>query len=144
VTLQEEIKQRAGNGDKLGAGVGDPASPKLDPLPVRAAPIEAGADNVTGPALLCLTGDAPKRFPLTKKTVTIGRGPQCDLQILTHFVSREHARITSSAGRILIEDAGSRNGVFVNSARVDRHVLQQGDLITIGDTQFRFLESMAH
>ena len=94
--------------------------------------------------MICLTGDAPKRFPLTKKTITIGRGPQCDLQILTHFVSREHARITLSAGRILIEDAGSRNGVFVNSVRVDRQVLQQGDLITIGDTQFRFVESMAH
>ena len=110
-------------------------------MPDRSSP---AADNVTGPALLCLTGDAPKRFPLTKKTVTIGRGPQCDLQILTHFVSREHARITSSAGRILIEDAGSRNGVFVNSVRVDRQALQQGDLITIGDTQFRFVESMAH
>ena len=144
VTLQEEIKQRVGNGDKVGAGGSDSAAPKREPPPVRAGPIEPSADNVTGPALICLTGDAPKRFPLTKTAVTIGRGPQCDLQILTHFVSREHARITSSAGRILIEDAGSRNGVFVNSVRVERQALQQGDLITIGDTQFRFVESMAH
>ena len=105
VTLHEELKQRLGNVEKVGTGAGDSAAPKLDPLPVRAGPIEPAADNVTGPALLCLTGDAPKRFPLTKKAVTIGRGPQCDLQILTHFVSREHARITSSAGRVLIEDA---------------------------------------
>jgi pSer/pThr/pTyr-binding forkhead associated (FHA) protein len=44
----------------------------------------------------------------------------------------------------LIEDLGSRNGVFVNSVRVDRRQLQQGDLVTIGETQFRFVESMAH
>ena len=96
------------------------------------------------PALICLTGDAPKRFALTQKTVTVGRGPHCDLQIITHFVSREHARLTVSGGATLIEDLGSRNGVFVNSVRVDRQHLQQGDLVTIGETQFRFVESMAH
>jgi pSer/pThr/pTyr-binding forkhead associated (FHA) protein len=66
------------------------------------------------------------------------------LQIVTHFVSREHARLTVSGDATLIEDLGSRNGVFVNSVRVDRRQLQQGDLVTIGETQFRFVESMAH
>jgi len=33
---------------------------------------------------------------------------------------------------------------LVNSVRVDRRHLQQGDLVTIGETQFRFVESMAH
>jgi pSer/pThr/pTyr-binding forkhead associated (FHA) protein len=66
------------------------------------------------------------------------------LQILTHFVSREHARLSVTGGTVLIEDLGSRNGVYVNAVRVDRHALQQGDLVTIGETQFRFMESMAH
>src|SRR4029079_18723158 len=105
---------------------------------------EAATDNVSTPALICLTGDAPKRFALTKHTVTVGRAPQCDLQIVTHFVSREHARLTVSGGATLIEDLGSRNGVFVNSVRVDRRHLQPGDLVTICETQFRFVESMAH
>jgi predicted RNase H-like nuclease (RuvC/YqgF family) len=140
-TLQDEIKQRAGALEELNAI--DVA--RRDPPPIgRPASADASSDNVVAPALLCLTGDAPKRIALTKKTLTIGRGPHCDLQILTHFVSREHARITLNAGRALIEDAGSRNGVFVNSVRVDSQVLQQGDLITIGDSQFRFVESMAH
>jgi adenylate cyclase len=60
-------------------------------------------------------------------------------------VSREHARLTLSSGGVaVIEDLGSRNGVFVNFARVDRHPLRHGDLVTIGETQFRFVESMAH
>ena len=130
-TLQEELKQRPGA-----------AAPLETALPARAATRES--DSMTAPALICLTGDAPKRFALTRKTITIGRGPHCDLQVVTHFVSREHARLTLNGSSAFIEDLGSRNGVFVNSVRVDRQQLQQGDLLTIGETQFRFVESMAH
>ena len=138
-TLQEELKQRLG--DNLQAV--DFRATRLD-TSQRTTAIDAGADHASAPALICLTGDAPKRFALAKKTITIGRGPQCDLQIITHVVSREHARISITDGNALIEDLGSRNGVFVNSVRVERQALRQGDLITIGDTQFRFIESMAH
>ena len=141
--LHEELKHRVGAVEKRGAG--DFSLPSVDSsAPRRVSSPDGAVDNVSAPALICLTGDAPKRFALTKKTVTVGRGPQCDLQIVTHFVSREHARLTVSSGATLIEDLGSRNGVFVNSVRVDRRHLQQGDLVTIGETQFRFIESMAH
>jgi predicted RNase H-like nuclease (RuvC/YqgF family) len=141
--LHEELKQRIAAAEKRAAAELSP--PPLDTAAARRAGAhDAIADNVSTPALICLTGDAPKRFALTKNTITVGRGPQCDLQIVTHFVSREHARLTMSGGATLIEDLGSRNGVFVNSVRVDRRRLQQGDLVTIGETQFRFVESMAH
>jgi septal ring factor EnvC (AmiA/AmiB activator) len=141
--LHEELRHRVGAVEKRGAG--DFSLPSVDSAAARRVSSPDGAtDNVSAPALICLTGDAPKRFALTKKMVTVGRGPQCDLQIVTHFVSREHARLTVSSGATLIEDLGSRNGVFVNSVRVDRRHLQQGDLVTIGETQFRFIESMAH
>jgi predicted component of type VI protein secretion system len=136
-TLQEELTQR--NAEKRGADFLHAANEAHRP-----AANQVAAQNAPAPALICLTGDAPKRFVLTKKTVTVGRGPHCDLQIVTHFVSREHARLTVSGDATLIEDLGSRNGVFVNSVRVDRRQLQQGDLVTIGETQFRFVESMAH
>lgn len=139
-TLQEELRLRLGTGERRA----DPplVADEHSALP-RAAHEQAG-DGSSAPALLCLTGDAPKRFVLTKKTITVGRGPQCDLQILTHFVSREHARLISHDGVTVIEDLGSRNGVFVNSVRVERRHLRQGDLVTIGETQFRFVESVAH
>jgi hypothetical protein len=48
-------------------------------------------------------GRCSKRFALTKKTITVGRGPQCDLQILTY--SRvEHARVTLSGDATGTED----------------------------------------
>jgi pSer/pThr/pTyr-binding forkhead associated (FHA) protein len=59
-------------------------------------------------------------------------------------VSREHARLIVDRSRVVIEDLGSTNGVFVNSVRVDRQELRHSDLVTVGETQFRFLESAAH
>ncbi len=142
-TLHEELKHRVGVAEKRSAV--DVALPAVDATATaRAGAREGSGEHTSAPALLCLTGDAPKRFALAKKTITLGRGPHCDLQILTHFVSREHARLTVNAGATVIEDLGSRNGVFVNAVRVDRQHLRQGDLVTIGETQFRFVESMAH
>lgn len=98
------------------------------------------AEPVRMPArLVCLTGDDLGNLTLEKPAVTIGRGGHCGIRISTHYVSREHARITMSNGRCEIEDLGSRNGVFVNAVRIEHHALDDNDLITIGDTQFRYL-----
>jgi DNA repair exonuclease SbcCD ATPase subunit len=142
-TLQEELNERLGAIQKLNAmdlslqGLSSKMSDRL-------RRVEPAAESTNVPTLVCLTGDAPKQLALTNKTVTIGRGNHCDIQIVTHFVSREHARITTDRGTVIIEDLASTNGVFVNSIRVDRHELHHGDLLTIGETQFRFLESVAH
>jgi len=142
-TLQEELNQRLGAIQKLNAmdlslqGLNSKMSDRL----LRAEP---AAEPTNAPTLVCLTGDAPKHLALTKKTITIGRGNHCDIQIVTHFVSREHARVITERGTVIIEDLASTNGVFVNSIRIDRHELHHGDLLTIGETQFRFLESVAH
>jgi FHA domain len=143
-TLQAELNQRLGAIRKLNAmdlslqGLDSKMSDRL-----RRAD-HGRTEVVNAPTLVCLTGDAPKQFTLTSKTVTIGRGHQCDIQIMTHFVSREHARITTHRGAVVIEDMASTNGVFVNSIRIERQELRHGDLLTIGETQFRFLESVAH
>ncbi|MEO8467394.1 MAG: FHA domain-containing protein [Gammaproteobacteria bacterium] len=142
-TLREELNERLGAIQKLNAmdlslqGLSSKMSDRL-----RRAEPTAEPTNV--PTLVCLTGDAPKHVALSKKTTTIGRGNHCDIQIVTHFVSRQHARVTTESGVVIIEDLASTNGVFVNSIRIDSHELRHGDLLTIGETQFRFLESVAH
>ena len=95
------------------------------------------------PVLVCLTSERPERHPITEPEITIGRGAECAIRILTHFVSRVHARVKREPGKVTIEDCGSTNGVFVNSVRVERHELVHGDWITIGETQFRFLNEVA-
>jgi myosin heavy subunit len=97
----------------------------------------AGENRSRG-RLVCLTGDRPESHRLDAAVTMIGRGPDCDIRIMTHYVSRQHARILIAEEGAVIEDLGSRNGVFVNAVRVDRHVLEESDLVTVGDTQFRF------
>jgi predicted component of type VI protein secretion system len=52
-------------------------------------------------------------------------------------LSRKHARIARRAeGEWVIEDLGSRNGTFVNGARIDEQVLlAAGDAIELGGTK---------
>jgi pSer/pThr/pTyr-binding forkhead associated (FHA) protein len=57
-------------------------------------------------------------------------------------VSRQHALIEWTGDRYLLADLGSRNGTYLNDERViGTRPLGNGDAITIGDCQLRFLYS---
>lgn len=84
-----------------------------------------------------------KSFPLEKNAITIGRSPDCDIQIEESSVSSEHARIelvpnpiVSVLTDIYIEDLGSMNGVWVNDEQVSRKIIQNKDRIRIAFTEF--------
>lgn len=64
-------------------------------------------------------------------TVRIGRGAECDIRFKSPFVSQEHARLTCLNGAFRIEDADSKNGVFVNNVRVKSKDLRLGDVVNI-------------
>ncbi len=78
------------------------------------------------------------RFPLFKNRLTIGRTRQNDIQLKAAYVSRRHAVVLSDGDKVRVVDWGSKNGVFVNSARVSEHFLRNGDVVTIGTTEFRY------
>lgn len=84
--------------------------------------------------------DGQVRFALGRRS-TIGRTPDNDIQIDARHVSRHHAVILGSAQHCIIEDLESVNGVLVNGKRVTRHFLHNGDVVTIGRTNFHFQES---
>jgi predicted nucleic acid-binding Zn-ribbon protein len=105
-----------------------------------AAVHEAGSEAIP-PQLICLTGDEPEIYTLDERDIVIGRGSHCGIRLMTHYVSREHARLVTGDDQCVLEDLGSRNGVFVNSIRIERQALYDDDLITIGDTQFRFRDA---
>ncbi|HJR70202.1 MAG TPA: FHA domain-containing protein, partial [Gammaproteobacteria bacterium] len=81
-------------------------------------------------------------YPISKKHMTIGRSHSNDIRIASHFVSRVHATVSTNGAATIIEDAGSRNGVLVNSERVRRRVLHDGDVVTVGDdSSLRFVDA---
>jgi len=80
------------------------------------------------------------RFPLFKKRLTIGRTQQNDIQLQAPHISRRHAVIMTEGDITRVIDWGSKNGVYVNSTRVTEHFLSSGDIVTIGDENFRYEE----
>jgi FHA domain len=72
------------------------------------------------------------------RRATIGRTPENDIQIDVTSVSRNHAVVLSDDGQCFIEDLNSTNGVKVNGRRIDRQLLHDGDVVTIGTTDFTY------
>ncbi len=71
---------------------------------------------------------------------TIGRSPACNLTLEDPLVSREHARIHLTGDTAEIEDLDSRNGVLVNSERLQgRRPLANSDRIRIGGHEMIFI-----
>jgi hypothetical protein len=69
----------------------------------------------------------------------IGRGAECDLVLASSNVSRRHARIWSTASGFLIEDAGSRNGTWLDGVRIwQAHAVRPGQHIGLGDVELEF------
>jgi DNA-binding winged helix-turn-helix (wHTH) protein len=59
-----------------------------------------------------------REVALTLGTHVLGREPEAAVRIDSSCISRRHARIVVSATGASIEDLGSKNGTFVNGARV--------------------------
>jgi pSer/pThr/pTyr-binding forkhead associated (FHA) protein len=76
---------------------------------------------------------------LNRKIMTIGRTSENDVCIPSKLVSRHHARILIGPNAVVIEDAGSTNGCFVNNRQIKHQVMRDGDVLEIGDTRYRLL-----
>lgn len=85
-------------------------------------------------AKLILKFDAAvlKEIPLEKAAIGIGRTPGNDLVIDNPAVSGHHARILVDGDHFQVEDMNSLNGTFVNSQRIRKSPLKDGDEILVG------------
>ncbi|QAT85315.1 FHA domain/GGDEF domain-containing protein [Corallococcus coralloides] len=92
-------------------------------------------------ALVVIYGlDLGRKYDLAREETLIGRSSKADIQIDQEAVSRNHARITNTTKGVRIEDLGSTNGTFVNDdVASSARSLQNGDLVKIGRTIFKFI-----
>jgi chromosome segregation ATPase len=103
-----------------------------------AAGAAAGAAADWSAELIRIDGAEPVTHVLQRRT-RIGRASGCELQIESGSVSRHHALIVVGPREAIIEDLNSTNGVIVNGRKVTRQPLIDGDAVTIGDIQFRYI-----
>jgi chromosome segregation ATPase len=104
----------------------------------RAQPDAVGAAPASEYAvdLIRMDGSDNKAYALGPRT-RIGRAPGCELHIESSSVSRHHALVLTNSRDVIIEDLHSTNGVLVNGRKVTRQLLTDGDILTIGEAQFR-------
>ncbi len=79
-----------------------------------------------------------QRTPLRPMPFRIGRRLDAELALPFASVSGRHAEICVQDGFLTIRDLGSRNGTFVNGARVtDAATLGEGDIVHVGRHELR-------
>lgn len=83
-------------------------------------------------------GAAMQRWIPAGGEVRIGRSPECGLVIDHPSVSRLHAEIQDAAGAWRLRDLGSKNGSFVDGARIGEAPLASSCWLRIGDVHCEF------
>jgi hypothetical protein len=71
--------------------------------------------------------------------LSLGRSPDADIRLDDRYASGVHARVFGRSGAYWVEDLNSTNGTLLNSSQLHGEAeIDDGDLIRIGDTEFRF------
>jgi ABC transport system ATP-binding/permease protein len=113
--------------------------------PVAGARAERGVtivgDAVAGRALLGgLSGVFGGIHETIGRRARIGRDRENEIVVDDLLVSRFHAELRARPdGTHELVDLGSRNGTFVNGRAVERAVLQELDIVTVGHHMFRLV-----
>jgi type II secretory pathway predicted ATPase ExeA len=110
--------------------------PHLD----QTLPAHAGTGHTVGRILLASEGKTVMERELKPGRLVIGRTPDNDLQIDSKFISRHHCQIVTQADSCLIEDLNSTNGIYVQSKRVRRYNLNDGDVVQVGQHEIMYID----
>lgn len=80
-------------------------------------------------------------IPLSKKITKLGRHLENDVVFHEEFLSRYHAEIILENGQYILCDKNSTGGTYVNGKKIDRCVLNSGDLISLVNIQIMFVNN---
>jgi hypothetical protein len=100
----------------------------------------AGHGHLVGRILVASDGATVIERELKPGRLVIGRTPDNDLQIDSKFISRHHCQIVTQADACVIEDLNSTNGIYVQSKRVRRHNLNDGDVVQVGQHEIMYID----
>ncbi len=122
-----------------GAGTNRMHLPNME----QSMPSNASPGHTVGRILLACEGRTVMERELKPGRLVIGRTPDNDLQIDSKFISRHHCQIVTQADSCLIEDLNSTNGIYVQSKRVRRYNLNDGDVVQVGQHEIMYIDERA-
>lgn len=121
-------------------------SVKLEALNPMRAPSNFASEPVgdrrvvLGRILVGFNGQTIAERELTPGRFVIGRTPDNDLQIDSKYISRHHAQIVTTMQTSVVEDLNSTNGIYVRAKRVRRRILNDGDVVHIGQHEIMYFD----
>jgi general secretion pathway protein A len=121
---------------EFAAGTNRMRIPHLD----QTLPPHTGTGHTVGRILLASEGKTVMERELKPGRLVIGRTADNDLQIDSKFISRHHCQIVTQADSCLIEDLNSTNGIYVQSKRVRRYNLNDGDVVQVGQHEIMYID----
>jgi DNA-binding NtrC family response regulator len=97
-----------------------------DPLAGRLKSVPLKVVVVSGP-------DAGLEFPLDDE-LEVGSDPEAGLPLHDRSVSRKHLSLRPGLGAVTVKDLGSKNGTFLQGARITTAELPVGAVVQLGET----------
>ena len=82
-------------------------------------------------------GAVVEELELSGPRTLLGRSEMSDVVIDNQYVSKHHALLVWAENAVMLLDLKSRNGTYVNSKRVERQILQNNDVLALGDFRIK-------
>ena len=96
-------------------------------------------DDAVPELIVSYSGVVTARIRLVRDRYILGRSELSDIVIDNRFVSKHHALLVKSEQGLVLADMKSRNGTFVNSQRIESRVLQNNDVVALGDYRIKLI-----
>jgi adenylate cyclase len=97
------------------------------------------------PILTFVEAGLPHVHRLREGDNLIGRSATCDVVISLPDVSRQHAQVRVTGGKVLLKDLGSTAGTFVRGAKITgEHELEPGDSFVVAHIVVTLASSSGH
>ena len=92
---------------------------------------EFGSLPARGGFVLAVHDGSGRRLPI-RGVLTVGKSPDNDVVLDASGVSRAHLEVRSTPAAVLVRDLGSKNGTWVNGARITEAHVGPGGIIRVG------------
>jgi general secretion pathway protein A len=121
---------------EFAAGTNRLRAPNMETPP----PSHPDTGHTVARILLASEGKTVMERELKPGRLVIGRTPDNDVQIDSKFISRHHCQIVTQSDSCVIEDLNSTNGIYVQSKRVRRYNLNDGDVVQVGQHEMMYID----
>ncbi len=88
---------------------------------------------------LSFKGTVLKVYPILRGQMLIGHDPACHLHIDSLALAPKHARIDTQDQTSILVDLGSELETFVNQKPINKHLLEDGDIIRVGKHTLQYI-----